>query len=107
MIAPDEVCKRHGQVVTASVGDGRLCGRRVGIYVAVATLGRRRLAEGVTEAMHGPDKTGMNCVIAERLADFAHQIREVFLHHEGAGPEAVLQLGPGERLGMVFDQDAE
>jgi hypothetical protein len=28
--------------------------------------------------MHGPDKTGMNRVIAERRANFAHQIREVF-----------------------------
>ena len=52
-------------------------------------------------------KRGMNRVIAERLADFAHQIREVLLDHEGAGPEAVLQLGLGERLGVAFDQDAE
>jgi hypothetical protein len=53
--------------------------------------------------MHGPDKTGMNRVVAERLADFAHEIREVLLHHEGARPQVVLQHGLGERLGAVLD----
>ena len=90
-IAPDEVRELDGKVVT---GD-------------VATLRRRHLAEGVPKAVHRPNETGMHRIVAERLPDFAHQIREVLLHHEGAGPEAILQLGLRERLVVALDQEPE
>ena len=44
-------------------------------FISLArTLDCGRFAEGVTEAMHGPDETGMKRIIAERRPDFAHQI---------------------------------
>ena len=90
-IASDEIRERRGKVVTRA-------------DVVVAALHRRRLAEGVAEAMHGADETGCRRIIAERLADLAHQIREVFLDDEGAGPEPVLQLGLRQCPGVAFDQ---
>jgi hypothetical protein len=74
----------------------------IGSHAVVTTLRRWHLAEGVPETMHGPDKTGVNGIIIECRADFTHQIREVLLHHESAGPEVVLQLGLGERLGWFL-----
>ena len=86
---------------------GHLEADGIGSHAVVTMLRCWHPTEGVPETMHRPDQTGMSGIVIERCANFTDQIREVLLHHESAGPQAVLQLGLGERLGMVFDEDAE
>jgi hypothetical protein len=44
---------------------------------------------------------------SDRIPNFAHQIGKVLFDDEGAGPETLLQVALGERLGTVRRQDAK
>src|SRR5205814_10570186 len=63
--------------------------------------------ERVAEAVNRPEKRRVPRVVADRLTDLAHEIREIHLLDEGVGPELLVELRLRERLRTLVDQEVE
>jgi len=61
----------------------------------------RRFAKGITEAMNGPDESRIDGGLAERVADFGDQVREILLDDKRTRPQALLEIAFGLRLGRL------
>ena len=81
--------------------------------VAAATRGQpgfgagRRFAKRVAKPVHGPDESRPGGIVAERLANLAHEVGEVLFHYERGGPQSLLEIALGNRLRPIGDEDAQ
>ena len=72
-----------------------------------ALVARDLPAEGVAEAVDGPDEAWLAGVVAQGLADGVHRHAQGGLGDEDPGPDDVADLGPGERPGPALHEEAQ